>query len=111
MIIDFNQIPEEHIEGFKGGKGTLLTRNYVDGQARIMRSSLQPGACSGEHAHAENFEVIYVLSGALTFHYDGEEEVALPGQAHYCPKGHKHWFENCGDVPAEYLAIVPTKVL
>lgn len=108
MIIDFKNIPEEHIEGFKGGKGALLTHNYVDPQTRIMRSSLQPGASSGLHAHSANFEVIYVLSGVLTFHYDDVVEEARAGQVHYCPKGHSHWFENLQEEPAEYLAIVPT---
>lgn len=108
MIIDFKNIPEEQIEGFKGGEGLLLTRNFVDEHTRIMRSSLQPGARSGEHLHGGNFEVMYVLSGVLTCHYDGQTEECHAGEAHYCPKGHKHWFENLGKEPVEYLAIVPT---
>ena len=30
MIIDFEKIAEAHLEGFKGGKGKLDTRNFVD---------------------------------------------------------------------------------
>ena len=77
MIIDFEKIAEAHIEGFKGGEGKLDTRNYVDDRARIMYSTLRPGARSGEHRHEGTFEVIYVLSGELTFCYDGQEEVSL----------------------------------
>ena len=44
MIIDFEKIAEAHIEGFKGGEGKLDTRNYVDDRARIMYSTLRPGA-------------------------------------------------------------------
>ena len=36
MVIDFDKITEEHIEGFKGGEGKLDTRAYVDNKARIM---------------------------------------------------------------------------
>ena len=66
MIIDFEKIAEAHIEGFKGGEGKLDTRNYVDDRARIIYSTLRPGARSGEHRHEGTFEVIYVLSGELT---------------------------------------------
>ena len=62
MIIDFNKIPEAEIQGFKGGEGLLLTRNYVeDGRIRIMRSILKPGARAGEHLHGDNCEIIYIL--------------------------------------------------
>ena len=47
MIIDFDKIAEEHIEGFKGGEGKLDVRAFVDDKARIMYSTLRPGACSG----------------------------------------------------------------
>lgn len=30
MVIDFEKIAEAHLEGFKGGKGKLDTRNYVE---------------------------------------------------------------------------------
>ena len=89
MIIDFDKIAEEHIEGFKGGKGKLDIRAFVDDKARIMYSTLRPGACSGKHQHVGT-------------------EVARVGQLHYCPEGHFHWFENCTDHDVVYLAIVPT---
>ena len=108
MIIDFDKITEEHIEGFKGGEGKLDVRAFVDEQARIMYSTLRPGANSGKHQHVSSFEVMYVISGELTVHYDDTTEVARVGQLHYCPEGHFHWFENCTDHDVVYLAIVPT---
>ena len=108
MIIDFNKIAEAQIDGFKGGEGLLFTRNYVDdGRIRIMRSRLAPGARSGEHLHGENSEVIYILRGTMTFHTDGNTEECPAGCAHYCPMGHKHWFQNNTQEDVEYLAIVP----
>ncbi len=108
MIIDFEKIAEAHIEGFKGGEGKLDTRNYVDDRAKIMYSTLRPGAKAGEHRHDGSFEVIYVLSGELTFCYDGKEEVCRVGQVHYCPEGHTHSFENRTDHDALYFAVVPS---
>lgn len=111
MIIDFDAIEKEVIMGFKGGEGELDTRNYVDADMRIMRSSLFPGARSGEHQHDVNCEVMYVLKGELTVHCDGKTEVARAGEVHYCAKGHSHWFENRTSENVEYFAIVPTKLL
>ena len=66
MIIDFDKIPEAHIDGFKGGKGRLDTRNYDDGKAKIMYSTLRPGASSGLHVHEGNCEIVFVISGIAT---------------------------------------------
>lgn len=44
MVIDFEKIAEAHLEGFKGGKSKLDTRNYVDDKVKIMYSTLRPGA-------------------------------------------------------------------
>ncbi len=108
MIIDFNKIPEDKVFGFKGGEGLLLTRNFVEeGRIRIMRSILKPGAHAGEHLHGENCEIIYVLHGVMTFHCDGNTEDCPAGCVHYCPMGHKHWFQNNTSEDVEYLAIVP----
>ncbi|MGG6550495.1 UNVERIFIED_CONTAM: cupin domain-containing protein, partial [Prevotella sp. 15_C9] len=68
--IDFEKIPAEHIVGFQGGEGKLDTRSYVDETARIMYSTLRPGASSGKHKHIDSFEVIYVISGELTVQND-----------------------------------------
>lgn len=107
MVIDFENIPEEHIEGFKGGNGKLDTRNYVDNHIRIMYSTLRPGASSGLHTHESNSETVYVVSGTATFHYDGQTETVRAGQVHYCPMGHAHYMENLTDHDLVYLAIVP----
>ncbi len=42
MIIDFKDIEETKIMGFKGGQGELDTRNYVDEKVKIMKSILKP---------------------------------------------------------------------
>lgn len=107
MIIDFEKIASAHIVGFKGGKGDLDTRNYVDDKVKIMYMTLRPGASSGLHTHEGNCEIIFVISGTLTCHYDGKEEICHAGQVHYCPMGHNHYMENLTDHDVVYLAIVP----
>jgi quercetin dioxygenase-like cupin family protein len=107
MIIDFNNIEETKIMGFKGGQGELDTRNYVDNKVKIMKSVLKPGASTGLHTHEGNCEIVYILKGNVTFHYDGNVETAKEGQVHYCPMGHNHYMENTTNEDVEYLAIVP----
>uniref|UniRef100_UPI004024E6E8 cupin domain-containing protein n=1 Tax=Prevotella sp. TaxID=59823 RepID=UPI004024E6E8 len=106
MIIDFDKIPEAHIDGFKGGKGRLDTRNYDDGKAKIMYSTLRPGASSGSHVHEGNCEIVFVISGIATFHYDDQVEECRAGQCHYCPEGHSHYMENLTDHDLIYFAVV-----
>ncbi len=106
MIIDFDQIKEAHIQNFKGGEGELDTRNYVDRKVKIMYSTLRPGASTGLHTHEGNCEIIFIISGIATFHYDGKVEVAREGQVHYCPLGHSHYIENKTDHDLVYYAIV-----
>lgn len=107
MIIDFEKIEEAHLTGFKGGKGELDTRNFVDDKVKIMYSTLHPGASSGLHTHEGNCEIVFVISGTATFHYDGKVEVCHAGECHYCPMGHNHYMENLTDHNVVYLAIVP----
>lgn len=107
MVIDFDNIAQASVFGFKGGEGELKTRNYVDENIKIMKSALTPGASSGDHLHDVNCEVIYILKGVMTFYADGERELVAAGQVHYCPKGHTHHFVNETKEDVEYLAIVP----
>lgn len=107
MIIDFNDIDEAKVMGFKGGQGELDTRNFVDEKCKIMLSTLKPGASSGLHIHEGNCEIVYVLSGIATFHYDDKVEIAKAGQVHYCPMGHSHYMENLESEDLTYFAVVP----
>ena len=107
MIIDFDNIPEAHLMGFKGGSGPLDTRNYADDKVKIMYSTLRPGATTGEHVHEGNCEVMYIIKGEITFVCDGTEETVHAGDVHYCPCGHTHSAENRTAEDAEFFAIVP----
>lgn len=106
MIIDFNNIEEKHIEGFKGGNGPFLTRMSDDGKVKIMRNILQPGSSIGLHTHKGNCEVMFVLKGEITFTCDGQKETAKAGEVHYCPEGHNHCAENLTNEDAEFFAVV-----
>lgn len=106
MKIDFEKIVQENIVGFKGGEGLLHAQNYIDGSNRIMKMVLTPGASVGQHLHDNNCEIIFVLQGELTIFCDDVCEKVSAGQAHYCPKGHSHRYENQTSTDASYYAVV-----
>ena len=107
MKIQFEQLEEQHLPGFKGGEGELLLRSYSDSRNKIMKGRLAPGASIGMHTHTGNSEIIYILSGTGKALYDGETERLLPGQCHYCPKGHSHSLINDGTEELRFFAAVP----
>ena len=107
MIIDFKNIEEKKVDGFKGGNGPFLTKLADDGKVKIMHNVLPAGSSIGLHTHEGNCEVMYILRGTITFHYDGKTETASAGEVHYCPCGHAHSAENLTTEDAEFFAIVP----
>lgn len=106
MIIDFKNIEEKQIEGFKGGHGLFLSKLSDDGKVKIMHNTLPPGSSIGLHTHKGNYEVMYVLKGTITFECDGQTETASKGEVHYCPEGHSHSAENRTSENAEFFAVV-----
>lgn len=107
MIIDFNQIEEKHVDGFKGGKGPFLTKLADDGKVKIMHNILPPDSSIGLHTHTTDCEVMYILKGTITFRCNGKTETASAGEVHYCPCGQEHTAENLTDEDAEFFAVVP----
>ena len=107
MIINYKEMEQQRITGFKGGNGDVLTQNFVDENNKIMMSRLQPGANSGYHKHEGNSEIVYIISGTGPFDYDGVREDVQAGSVHYCPMNHSHAMYNDGDDELVYFAIVP----
>ena len=83
------------------------TRQAKSEKVKIAYSTLRPGSSSGYHVHEQNSEIIFVISGTATFHYDDTVEEVRAGQCHYCPMGHSHYMENLTDHDLVYFAVVP----
>ncbi len=93
---------------FKGGKGKLghsklRGRQGEDHVFYTLIRELPPDCIPTEG----NCEVVFVISGTATFHYDDSVEEVRAGQVHYCPMNHAHYMENLTDHDLVYLAIVP----
>ena len=107
MKIDFNQIEEKSIPAFKGGEKEFNAKMYFDGQNRIMKGRLIPGASIGLHTHEDSSEVMFITKGRGHAVYDGERIELQAGDVHYCPKGHSHTLINDSDAELEFSAVVP----
>jgi len=109
MIIDFDSMPDTVIEHFKGGEKHLASKMYYDGNMRIMRGILEPGASIGLHRHEGTCEVIIMKRGEGTvIESDGEHKL-LEGQCHYCKEGEEHSLVNTSDKDLEFYGIVPSQ--
>ena len=107
MRIDFDKLETQVVQGMRGGQGEARLKSFSDGENKIMKMELAPGAFLGEHAHVGNSETIYVLSGTGAVLCDGVEEPLTPGVCHYCAQGHTHKLMNTGTEPLVVFAIVP----
>lgn len=108
MVIDFPNEAFQTIPHFKGGEGHLDAKMTSDDATRICVCRLEPGCTTGYHAHEENSEIIYVLSGTLRAEYDDTVEYVSAGQCHYCPMGHSHGCSNASDTdPVEMFCVIP----
>ena len=107
MLIGFDQIPETHVVGPKGGKGDIYQRTVSDDFCRIVRGCLAPGGQVGLHTHEKDSEIIYILSGTGKVLCDGVYEPLEAGSCHYCPKGHEHSLINDSEGDLCFLAVIP----
>ena len=107
MVIDFLNMEEKPVEGFKGGIGITNLRKFENELGKIIMGRLEPGATIGLHTHETNSEVIYIISGTADFIYDEGTEMVGTGGCHYCPKGHSHSMINNGKEDIVFFAVVP----
>ncbi len=106
-MIRFDDMPEEVIPQFRGGKGDFFAKMFFDGENRIMKGRLACGSSIGLHTHDTSSEIIYILSGTATFILDGAEEVLSAGDCHYCKKGSAHTLMNRHADDLVFFAVVP----
>lgn len=108
MKIDFSKINGETVPYFKGGKGKIELRiAEAKGGIKTIRAKLYPHSSVGLHAHTDDSETIYLLSGSAKAVCDGEIEYLSAGDATVCPKGYSHTLINDGDGFVEFFAVLP----
>jgi mannose-6-phosphate isomerase-like protein (cupin superfamily) len=114
MIFKSAEQKRERRDRFQGGQGggfcthALAPTVQIPGSRfhQASRVELDPGAVIGEHLHAGNEEIYWILSGCGVFIADGIEAAAAPGDLLLTRQGHRHGLRNTGDEPLVFLAIV-----
>ena len=116
MIIKAEDNTRASIRDVSGGKGELLRCAPIprgEGQPgspflMVSRMTIQPGASLGFHAHTEDEEVYYVLSGEAEYvDHDGSATMIGPGDTTLCLKGQSHGVNNkSASEPFVFLAVI-----
>ena len=75
------------------------------GLLSVHRGRIEPGGEIFVHTHEVESETFYILSGQVECTM-GEEKIAYAaGSCGFAPPGVKHGLRNCGNTPAELVAI------
>jgi quercetin dioxygenase-like cupin family protein len=82
----------------------LVSGEESGGAVTVIRMTAPAGAGAPPHTHPGD-EMMYVLSGEVTVHIDGETVTAGPGASFFFPAGTREYFEANTDatVLATYL--------
>ena len=110
MIIRFDEITESVLPAFKGGDKEFRANMYFDGQNRLFKGRLVPGASIGLHTHEDSCETIFILSGkgSILEIEDGQETLkdVHPGDCLFCAKNQTHSLRNTSDEDLNFYASV-----
>ncbi len=110
MRIDFNDLKEEVLQGFNGGKGTIALKKTTKKDVTFISAKLRPNSSVGMHKHMTDSETIYVLSGKGKTMCDGETEMLKAGSVTFCPVGCSHCLINDGDEDLVFFAVIPKQI-
>lgn len=100
----------------RGGRGEMLSRVVIpDGQPMAAGSpfvasgvnSILPGGAIGLHAHPEDEEVYFIISGQGDYlDNEGKRHKVGSGDVTFCCKGERHGLENTGTEPLVFGALI-----
>ncbi len=72
---------------------------------QVVVMDIKPGEDIGKETHADNDQVLYLVSGKGTVYLDGQESEFNPGDCVLVPAGTEHNFTTVGD---ESMKIITT---
>lgn len=99
-------------ENLRGGVGKvqfahLLAADETGGRLKLAAVlTFPPGASVGEHPHADDAELYWMIEGKLTATDNNENLTFTPGDVIWTDNGSTHSLRNESDKPAKLLAII-----
>lgn len=102
-IVDPESIPWAGHPRFENIFMKPLITSATHDLASVARVHVPPEGVIGLHTHANEVEVVYVLSGESVLTLDGVDALFCSGQIVAIPAGMEHGLRNAGDNPVELL--------
>lgn len=88
----------------------LLTEEQMDGKINLFaRVIIAPHKTLEDHEHHGETEAYYILSGAGTYHDNGKDVPAKPGDVFFCEDGGCHGITCDTDEPLVFMALIIRK--
>ena len=102
----------EKVEHAAGGKGFILKRQLLSATelrgdvGMFAEITLKPGCSLGFHAHTDNAEAYYILSGEGEYDDNGVIRTVKRGDVTYTSDGKGHGLENKSDSDLVFSALI-----
>lgn len=103
----------EHREHMRGGDGTVIITNFVNGTAELNESgrlfgriTLESGCSIGSHPHENESEIFYILTGTGEYDDNGTIVTVQAGDVTICSPGESHGIANRGEEVLELIAVI-----
>lgn len=105
--ISAHEQKDVELEGAAGVRMRMLIGPADGAETFHMRHfEVAPGGHTPHHAHDYEHEVL-ILSGRGTVKGDAGERPCQAGDVVWMPPNEKHQFVNTGDVPLEFICLIP----
>lgn len=115
MIRRLSELVEEAKVNIRGGVGTgrgveFLKQGDMSGVISMGRTTLEPGATIGEHAHPNTEDLYLILEGHGTGVLNGESFPVGPGDLFIVKAGGNHGLINDSKEPLTFLGLLTRSV-
>jgi len=101
-----DDVAREPVGAGSGTSRQVLISSEEAPHFALRRFIMEPGGGMPKHTNTVEHEQ-YVLRGAAKIGIGDEVYSVKSGDVVYIPKGVPHWYESTGDVPFEFLCMVP----
>lgn len=112
MIVRNENRNKRIVENMRGGTGPITFYDLTNDAARLKNIRLlselvvKPGGSIGAHAHENESEVYFCISGEGLVLDEGEYVPFLPGDAHFTTGNDPHGIRNNGTEDLRFLALI-----
>ena len=113
MIIKNDEHKIDNYEKFAGGEGKVAFKRLIQtpdelyDKGRVFSvATLEKNGSLGVHAHKDEEEFYYILSGTGEYYDNGVTAVVTAGDTTVCKAGESHGIKNIGDDDLVYVALI-----